>query len=259
MLHSIAAQYAEPLFWLFPVTTTLLAAFSFVVFALPLTWIAGRDVAWARPYRLQSRRLRAQQLLGASVRSWAVNNLCLLAGIVALWPVLSLSAIHAGPIPPWYGIVAQLVSFVYLDDFLFYWMHRAMHGQWLYKRIHSWHHRIVTPWAITGNFMHPLEYALTGSCALIGPLLLGSHVVVVWVWFVYRQWEAAEGHCGYEFPWSPTHLLPFNDGAAHHDAHHAKVRGNYAGFLPLWDGVFGTYARGYAEALAARRTARARA
>lgn len=256
MLHSIAAPYAEPMFWLFPIATALIAALSFAVFALPLTWLAARDPEWARPYRLQSRPPRAQQLVGASVKSWALNNLLLLASVIALWPVLRLSGIHAGPLPPWYAIAAQLVFFVYLDDFLFYWMHRTLHGQWLYKRIHGWHHRIVTPWAITGNYMHPLEYALTGGCALIGPLLLGSHVVVVWAWFVFRQWEAAEGHCGYDFPWTPTHFLPFNDGAAHHDAHHAKVRGNYAGFLPLWDGIFGTYSRGYAEALDARRAAR---
>ena len=72
--------------------------------------------------------------------------------------------------------------------------------------------------------MHPLELALTGSVALVGPLLLGSHVVVLWSWFVWRQWEAAEGHCGYDFPWSPSHLIPGNDGARHHDAHHARVR-----------------------------------
>ena len=139
------------------------------------------------------------------------------------------------------------------QDFLYYWFHRAMHGRWLYKRIHGWHHRIVTPWAITGHYMHPLEYNLTGAVALIGPLLLGSHLVVVWLWFCFRQWEAAEGHCGYDFPWTPTHFLPGNDGAVHHDVHHARVRGNYAGFLTIWDGVFGTYARGYAEELAARR------
>jgi sterol desaturase/sphingolipid hydroxylase (fatty acid hydroxylase superfamily) len=30
------------------------------------------------------------------------------------------------------------------------------------------------------------------------------------------------------------------------------VRGNYAGFFPIWDRVFGTYAKGYAEVLAGR-------
>jgi sterol desaturase/sphingolipid hydroxylase (fatty acid hydroxylase superfamily) len=35
--------------------------------------------------------------------------------------------------------------------------------------------------------------------------------------------------------------------------HHAKVKGNYAGFTPIFDRLFGTLARGYAEDLATRR------
>ena len=31
-----------------------------------------------------------------------------------------------------------------------------------------------------------------------------------------------------------------SDGARHHDFHHARVRGNYAGFFPIWDRRFGT-------------------
>jgi sterol desaturase/sphingolipid hydroxylase (fatty acid hydroxylase superfamily) len=34
------------------------------------------------------------------------------------------------------------------------------------------------------------------------------------------------------------------------------VKGNYAGFTPIPDRLFGTFARGYAEDLAARRVAR---
>jgi 4-alpha-methyl-delta7-sterol-4alpha-methyl oxidase len=157
------------------------------------------------------------------------------------------------PLPPWWVIAGQVVFFVYLDDFLYYWFHRTMHGRWLYKHVHGWHHRIVTPWAITGHYMHPLEYVLTGTVALIGPLLVGAHVVTLWVWFAFRQWEAAEGHCGYDFRWTPTHLFLGNDGARHHDFHHARVRGNYAGFFPIWDRVFGTYAKGYAAVLGGSR------
>jgi len=103
--------------------------------------------------------------------------------------------------------------------------------------------------------MHPVEYVLTGSLALLGPLLVGAHVVTLWTWIAFRQWEAAEGHAGYDFPWTPTHWLPGNDGARHHDMHHLRVRGNYAGYLMWTDRVFGTLSKGYAEDLAARRQA----
>ena len=254
-MNDLLAIYREPLFWLFPVATMLVSMLSFMVFAAPLTWLAARDPERLRRYKIQTRRPRAQELVGPSLRSWLVNNLWTLVGAVAAWPLLRLTGVHAGPLPALWVIALQLVFFVYLDDFLYYWMHRALHVPWLFKRIHGWHHRILTPWAITGHYMHPLEYSATGFLALVGPMLVGAHVATVWLWIAFRQWEAAEGHCGYDFPWSPTHFLPSNDGAIHHDVHHARVRGNYAGFLTWTDRAFGTLARGYAEELAARRAA----
>lgn len=256
--NSIAPIYRSELFILFPVVTTVVSAVGFLAFAVPLTAIAVADPPALRKYRIQRKKPRAQDLIKPSLVCFVVNNAVMFAVIVAGWPLLAKTSIHAGPMPAWYVVAAQLVFFIYLDDFLFYWMHRTLHTPWLFKRIHGWHHRILTPWAVTGHYMHPLEYVLTATCALVGPLLVGAHVVTVWLWFAFRQWEAAEGHCGYEFPWTPTHLLPLNDGAIHHDAHHERVRGNYAGFLGYLDGVFGTYVRGYREELASRHAWAAR-
>lgn len=257
MIESLLDVYRDPLFVLFPLATFAVSTVAFIVFAAPLTWIAARAPASLERYRIQNRRVRAQEIVGPSVRSWLLNNGAMLAGVVLAWPLLRRTGVHAGRLPSWWIVGAELLFFVYLDDFLYYWFHRGMHAPWLFKRIHGWHHRIITPWAITGHYMHPLEYSLTAAVALIGPVLVGAHVVTVWLWLAFRQWEAAEGHCGYDFPWTPTHFLPGNDGAVHHDVHHGRVRGNYAGFLPIWDGVFGTYARGYRDELAVRRGATA--
>lgn len=246
-MNAVMALYQDPLFWLFAMGSSAVSMVAFLVFALPLSWLAYREPARLQPYRIQSRRPRAQELVMPSVQRWLVNNGIMILGVCLSWPLLRLTGIHAGAWPAWYVIVLEVLLFIYLDDFLYYWMHRAMHVGWLYKRIHSVHHRILTPWAITGHYMHPVEYVLTGTLALVGPILVSAHVVTLWIWVAFRQWEAAEGHSGYDFPWTPTHLLPGNDGAVHHDFHHAKVRGNYAGFLPLWDRVFGTYAKGYAQ------------
>src|SRR4051812_17924592 len=69
MLDPIFAWYREPLFLLFPLATVLISSAAFIVFAVPLTWIASRDPDWARSYRIQSRPPRAQQLVGPSVKS----------------------------------------------------------------------------------------------------------------------------------------------------------------------------------------------
>jgi len=250
---SLLDAYRDPLFWSFPVVTQIVSMVAFVAFAAPLTYLAWRDPEALRRYRIQTRKPRAQELLLPSIGRWLVNNVVMFVVTLLAWPLLRLSGVHAGPLPPWWRVLLEVLAFIVLDDFLFYWMHRTLHHRLLFKHVHAIHHKILTPWAVTGHYMHPLEYVLTGSLALAGPMLFSSHVLTVWIWIAFRQWEAAEGHAGYDLPWSPTHLLPGSDGARHHDFHHAKVKGNYAGFFPWCDRVFGTYARGYAEDLAARR------
>lgn len=245
--------FRDPLFLPFAVGINLVSAGAFLVFALPMTLVAATDPPALRRYRIQSRRMRAQDLVAPSVRAFVINNLLACLLVVLVWPVIRLSGIHGGPPPPWYVIVGQLVFFVYLDDFLYYWVHRAMHRGFLWKHVHSVHHRIHTPWAITGHYMHPVEYLTTASLMLVGPLLVGAHLLPIFLWVAIRQWEAAEGHCGYDVPWSPTHLFPGSDGALHHDYHHAKVKGNYAGFFAWVDRAFGTFAKGYEAVRATRR------
>jgi len=258
MLDWLREIYSEPLFWLFPVAGWAIGIVSFLAFAVPFTFLAWKQPAWAEPYRIQARATGRRSVVRRAFGSHAVNNLAM--GVVTLgaWPLLRLSHVHAGPLPAWYVIVLQLMFFILLDDFLFYWMHRGLHeSRWLFRRVHSVHHRIMTPWSITGHYMHPAEYVLTGTVMLIGPLLVGAHVVTLYIWIVLRQWEAAEGHAGYDFPWSPTHLMPLSDGATHHDFHHAKIKGNYAGFFPWTDAAFGTLVEGYPEHLARRKAGRA--
>lgn len=270
LLQAALASYHDPRFWRVPVATVLLSMAAFLVFAVPLTLLAMRDPAWARRWRIQTRRgaaglsdedaaargilVQGPRMVRLSLRQWLVNNVWMAAGALAAWPLMSLSGIHLGPLPAAWVLVLQLLFCIYLDDFLYYWMHRGMHGRFLLKHVHGRHHRVLAPWAITGHYMHPVEYVLTGTLAFVGPALLGAHVALLWIWIVFRQWEAAEGHCGYAFPFSPTRWLPGSHGALHHDYHHARVRGNYAGFLPIWDRVFGTEVRDYRQSLSQWRT-----
>jgi len=257
MLQWLREVYTEPLFWQFAVAGTVVSVVSFLLFAVPMTAFASKQPAWAERYRIQARAVNRRAIVRPAFGRFALNSSVMALFTVASWPLLRLSNVHAGPLPPWYVIVLQVAFFVVLDDFLFYWLHRGLHEiRWLYKKVHSVHHRITTPWAITGHYVHPVEYILTAVVMLTGPILLGCHVVTLYIWIVVRQWEAAEGHSGYDFPWSPTRLIPFSDGATHHDFHHAKVIGNYAGFFPWWDSALGTLSKGYAEHLAARRAAR---
>jgi len=65
--------------------------------------------------------------------------------------------------------------------------------------------------------------------------------------------ETADGHCGYEFSWSPYRLLPLSGmnffldfksfikgSSIYHNFHHSHNVGNYGSFFTLWDTLCGT-------------------
>jgi 4-alpha-methyl-delta7-sterol-4alpha-methyl oxidase len=237
--------YREPLFFLFPVCSVLIGLGAFLVFALPYTWLAEANLPRLRRHRIQKQRNPGKTFLRPSLLRLAINA-CLTLGLIALiWPLLRFSGVHAGQLPSWSEIAWQMPIFLVVDDFLFYWLHRLLHTPWFYDHVHVVHHRVTAPCAIAGAYFHPVEYLSISVVATVGPLLVGAHVVTVWIWAFFRQWEAAEGHSGYEFPWSPAAWLPFYEGPSFHDHHHARFRGNYANYFGYLDRWLGTESKDY--------------
>ncbi|MET0404067.1 MAG: sterol desaturase family protein [Cystobacter sp.] len=248
-LKSILAVYQDERFLLAGVCSTLLSFGAFLLFALPLTWVAHKNPESWRRYRVQGREFPVRRWFWPSLGRLIVNSLWSFLSLVVAWPLVGhLSGIHTGPLPPWYVMVGQIAFFIVLDDFLYYWMHRTLHTPWLYKHVHSVHHRITTPFALTGNYMHAVEFVATATLVLVGPSLVGAHVVTLWAWVLFRQFEAVDGHSGYDAPWNPGLLIPFYKGSVYHDFHHRRFFGNYAGFFSYLDKLFGgTYAKGYED------------
>lgn len=246
MLDQWFGYYQEPLFWSYPMAGLALSLVAFLAFALPWTALAYIDPPWARRFKIQDKPFQVASYFKDNMQIILRNNLIMLALLVAAWPLIRLTGIHDGPVPPWYVFAGQLVLFIFLDDFLYYWMHRWMHeNRWMMRHVHSVHHRIKNTSAIAGNYLHPVEYLMTVGLMFIGPVLVGCHIYVLYAWIVIRQLEAADGHTGYDFPFNPLHWLPLYKGAPYHDFHHARFRGNYAGFLPYLDRYFGTYIKEY--------------
>ncbi|MGK0359600.1 MAG: 4-alpha-methyl-delta7-sterol-4alpha-methyl oxidase [Bradymonadia bacterium] len=248
--------WADPMFALFAVGGTLVSMGTFFVVAGLLTIYAWRDPPALRIYRIQRRRAtNVAAKVKRGILMWLANNSILFVLVAFAWPLVQFSAVHAGPLPAWWVIALQLLLFIYVDDFLYYFMHRAMHrSPFMWRRVHAWHHRTKTPWAVGAHDMHPVEFIATASLMLALPVLIGAHVAVIWMWIAIRQIEAAEGHCGYDFPIALNRLIPFSGGAAHHDFHHSQVKGNFAGFMPHVDRWLGTLVRNYEEYRARRRS-----
>lgn len=252
-MQSYLEMYKEPLFWYFPIATAMVSLVAFSLFSIPLTWIAYKQPRWAEKYRIQEKVGQSSRIIFPSIRYYLLNGSIFVVILVLSWPFLRMTSVHMGTLPPWYVIVLQILFFIYFEDFLFYLLHRALHTKFLYKHIHSIHHRVTVPWAIAGNYMHPVEFIAIAAVVLLGPILLGAHVVTLWLWIIFRQWLAANEHSGYEFPWNPNRIFPFYDGASFHDYHHSKFKGNYGAFSGLWDRMFRTLSPGFGEHLANKK------
>ena len=55
-------------------------------------------------------------------------------------------------------------------------------GNLLYKHIHALHHTYRAPFVWVTQYVHPVELIATGLFAITGPMVLGAHPLVAWLW-----------------------------------------------------------------------------
>lgn len=104
-------------------------------------------------------------------------------------------------------------------------------GKFLYRHVHSLHHKSYNPTAFSGTNMHPVESTLYYSACLIA-VPFRCHPAIVLACIVDCGVGAWLGHDGFVFP---------GNGDYFHLLHHAHFDCNYgAAHVPL-DKWFGTY------------------
>lgn len=141
-------------------------------------------------------------------------------------------------------VLSRLVLWHVLFDTWFYWAHRACHQPFLYKHIHSIHHRFKSPVGMAATFAHPLEELFVNfASTIVGPLLFPCHITTWWIFYIIRATETVEAHSGYDLPYSLWKTFPLSlihGGSSRHDYHHSHVnKGCYGGFT-FWDWAMGT-------------------
>lgn len=142
--------------------------------------------------------------------------------------------------PVWF--VLALILLPIWSAFHFYWVHRLLHVPFLYRHVHSLHHRNVNigPWS--GLSMHPVEHLLYLSTLLIHLVVL-SHPIHLVFHVLYQGPGAAMTHTGYE------NLLIRDKrrlalGTFYHQLHHRYYECNYGNQEMPWDRWFGTFHNG---------------
>lgn len=139
------------------------------------------------------------------------------------------------------SIFGEVLAVLLVYDFLYYFMHRAMHYRELMKFVHGVHHKARFPTSAESLYLHPLEnlaglLLLMTTIAIFGPVSATAFLIIV---FVHTSANILV-HSNLVFPYPAFKL--FNYWATRHDYHHGKhLNKNYASLFPFWDMMFDTY------------------
>ncbi|BGP37868.1 Sphingolipid C4-hydroxylase sur2 [Rhodotorula kratochvilovae] len=145
----------------------------------------------------------------------------------------------------WWALPTLRMAFAFfvLDGWQ-YMMHRTAHQvTFLYRTIHSWHHRLYVPYAYGALYNHPLEgFALDTCGSGLAHAMAGLTTRQAVLFFALSTIKTVDDHCGFAFPWDPLQHL-FGNNADYHDIHHqvAGLKKNYSQpWFISWDIFFNT-------------------
>lgn len=145
------------------------------------------------------------------------------------------------------AFVVQMAIHCTVVEFVYYWLHRALHWKWIYQTWHQYHHQSVNTEPTTSlsfELGERLVYTALFAITPLGSYLLGyqSYASLAFhlVWFDVMNFI---GHINFEFfpKWymeSPLALLWYTP--SYHSIHHTRFRKNYSLFMTWPDLVFGT-------------------
>ncbi|XP_023546641.1 sphinganine C4-monooxygenase 1-like [Cucurbita pepo subsp. pepo] len=145
----------------------------------------------------------------------------------------------------WPMVALQFVTAMFVLDTWQYFAHRYMHhNKFLYRHIHSHHHRLVVPYAFGALYNHPVEGLLLDMVGgVLSFLASGMTPRVSIFFFSFATIKTVDDHCGLWLPGNLFHLL-FRNNTAYHDLHH-QLYGNKVNysqpFFVTWDRILGTY------------------
>ncbi|KAL5720368.1 aldehyde oxygenase (deformylating) [Ranunculus cassubicifolius] len=178
------------------------------------------------------------QIILNALLFYVVNKYITRAQNMPLWRtdgVVLTILLHAGPV-----------------EFLYYWLHRALHHHYLYTRYHSHHHSSIVTEPIT-SVIHPfgehIAYYILFSIPMMTGVLTGTGSIVSLAGYLtYIDLMNNMGHCNFEFiPKRLFNAVPFIKYLMYtpsfHSLHHTQFRTNLSLFMPIYDLIYGTMDR----------------
>lgn len=143
----------------------------------------------------------------------------------------------------WVWFWLQIPAAIMIQDFYFYWMHRAVHDERLYKRVHETHHLSTNPSAFAAFAFHPIEAFLEIAVIILIVMIIPMTPIAIAIYGALGLTYNIYGHMGYEI--MPRFIVKSPLGsllntAVHHNQHHRTYKYNFGYYTVIWDRLFGT-------------------
>ena len=147
----------------------------------------------------------------------------------------------------WWQIGLEYTAYFVLFDTWFYWFHRAMHKEPMYKWVHKVHHWSTSPNLLTTLSVNPLESLINGGFVplflTVTTLMLPIHADTMMLITPTNIFMGLYVHSGYEFLprwWNKSWATKWFITATFHDQHHKYFNYNFGGYTSIWDRICGT-------------------
>jgi sterol desaturase/sphingolipid hydroxylase (fatty acid hydroxylase superfamily) len=144
--------------------------------------------------------------------------------------------------PMWYLPISFVLALI-IHDTYFYWMHRILHGNWLYKKFHKVHHLSTNPSPWASFAFHFGEAIFESAIILIVVFAIPIHPFMILAFTLASLMINVYGHLGYEIVpkwYRKSFLFEILNSSVHHNMHHQYFKGNFGLYFRVWDRIMGT-------------------
>ena len=242
-MERLAPPLLDLAFWTAALTAIIAARY------LAVCWIA-HALIWGGKDAPAGRRLNRDPPRAAAIRHELVLSL-VSSPIYALPAAIAFEAWRAGGTAVYldvgrYGIAWLFVSaalYLLIQDAYYYWLHRLLHGRWLFRHAHAGHHRSRQPTAFASFAFDWPEAALNAWLLPALVFVIPIHPAVILALLVLATVAAVLNHAGAEvLPpwWTEGPLGAWLISAGHHSLHHTRYDKNFGLYFRLWDKLMGT-------------------
>ncbi len=203
----------------------------------------GKRAPWRR---LQPQPFtKAQILREIGFSSLSALTFTAVVGVIILMTQAGWTQIYRDPAEYgmwWFWL--QVPVLLIIQDFYFYWMHRAIHQPGIYDIAHKVHHLSTNPTSFSAFAFHPIEAVLEIGIFFVLVMVLPLNVMALGITAILSLVYNAYGHLGYEIMPRVIAKSPVGwvlNKSAYHNQHHRTYRYNYGLYTTLWDRLFGTF------------------